>query len=124
MMQRSLQFSLVGTLLLAGLVALSPQAGQAQTSDGAAPSESTTNRDQNLDTLFEQGRKLVEAKDWTGALDVFEQAAVLDSKNARVFSGIGYVQAQRGSFEEAAAAYRHAIELDPHNADFELVWQT
>ncbi|NJO19886.1 MAG: tetratricopeptide repeat protein [Spirulinaceae cyanobacterium RM2_2_10] len=66
-------------------------------------------RSQQLNTLLEQGRELADAGDYGRALTVYQQAAQLASDNARIFSGIGYLQARQRNFTAAVAAYQRAI---------------
>lgn len=74
-------------------------------------------RDQ-LRALLERGRKLAEAKQYEAATAVYQQAARLDENNAKIFSGIGYLEAQQGNYQAAVWAYRRAVELAPDNAEF------
>ena len=64
-------------------------------------------------------------KDWPGALALFQSAldqapqfAPPASKNAemgRALRGIGYVDVELGKLDDAEAAYRRCLEIDPHN---------
>ncbi len=76
------------------------------------------NRQDQLRDLLRQGRAMVEAKEYEAASKVYQQAARLDSENPRIFSGIGYLEAQQGNYNTAVWAYRRAIELDPNNGEF------
>ena len=71
-----------------------------------------------LKEMLEEGRKLVDAGDYKGAIAIYQQAANLDRKNAKIHSGIGYLYAQQGNFPLALAAYRRAIAIDSNNSDF------
>lgn len=68
--------------------------------------------------LLEDGRRLVDAGDYNGAISIYQQAAGLEPKNAKIHSGIGYLYAQQGNFPAALTAYRRALGLDPNNGDF------
>lgn len=75
--------------------------------------------DQNrLRKLLERGRELVDTKNYQAATQVYEQAAQLDSDNPKIFSGIGYLEANQGNYQEAASAYQRAVNLAPDNAEF------
>jgi len=76
------------------------------------------NRKDHLRELLERGRKLAEAKEYQEATQVYQQAARLDGDNARIFSGLGYLEARQGNYKAAAWAYRRAINLNPNNAEF------
>ncbi len=91
-------------------ITATPQLGRAQLLNSGGT---------ELDTVLEQGREFVEARNWTAALDRFQQAAPLDPQNARISSGIGFIQAQHGNFQAAIAAYQQAVTLEPDNADFD-----
>lgn len=68
--------------------------------------------------MFEEGQRLVAARDYNGAIAIYKQAANIEPKNARIHSGIGYLYAQQGNFQPALAAYRRAIAIDGNNSDF------
>ncbi len=74
--------------------------------------------DSQLKNLIEEGKRLVDSKDYNGAIAVYQQAAKLDPKNARIYAGIGYLYTQQGNFPSALAAYRRAIAINPNNSDF------
>jgi Flp pilus assembly protein TadD len=71
-----------------------------------------------LKELLEEGRRQVDAGDYSGAIATYQQAASIDTRNAKIHSGIGYLYAQQGNFQLALAAYRRAIAIDPNNSDF------
>ncbi|MCC5636043.1 tetratricopeptide repeat protein [Nostoc sp. CHAB 5844] len=71
-----------------------------------------------LKELFEEGRRQVDAGDYNGAIATYQRAAALDPKNAKVYSGMGYLYAQQGNYQAALVAYRRALGLDPDNSDF------
>ena len=68
--------------------------------------------------LLNEGRRLVNSRDYNGAISVYKQAATLEPKNGSIFSGIGYLYAQQGNFSAALAAYRRAVALSPNNSDY------
>jgi len=76
------------------------------------------NRSIELKQLLEQGRGLVDAGDYDGAIRLYQRAANIDPRNAKIESGIGYLYAKQGKFSSALAAYRRAIKLNPNNSDF------
>nr|WP_066383578.1 MULTISPECIES: tetratricopeptide repeat protein [unclassified Anabaena] len=102
---------ILGVLLLGSSVASIPTVAQAQTIVAQASKP-------ELKELLEQGKQLVDAGDYNGAIAVYQRAAALDNRNARIHSGIGYLYAQQGNFQAALAAYRRAIALNPNNSDF------
>ncbi|ABA20045.1 TPR repeat protein [Trichormus variabilis ATCC 29413] len=71
-----------------------------------------------LKRLLEDGKRLVDAGDYNGAIAVYQQAATMEPRNARIHSGIGYLHAQQGNFQAALASYRRAIAINPNNSDF------
>ncbi len=71
-----------------------------------------------LKQLVEEGRRLINAGDYQGAIAVYQQAATITPRNAKIYSGIGYAYVQQKNFHDALAAYRRAIALDPENSDF------
>ncbi|CEJ45650.1 tetratricopeptide repeat protein [Umezakia ovalisporum] len=71
-----------------------------------------------LKRLFEEGEKLVKANDYDGAIAIYQEAAEIDPRNARIHSGIGYLYAQQGNFPLALESYGRAIAINPNNSDF------
>ncbi|OUL20046.1 tetratricopeptide repeat protein [Nostoc sp. 106C] len=75
-------------------------------------------RNPEVKQMLEEGRRLVDTGDYNGAISVYQQAAGLEPKNAKIHSGIGYLYAQQGNFQAALAAYRRALAINPNNGDF------
>lgn len=106
------RISLIIGILLLGCASVSiPSEAQAQTLVVQA------NRAE-LKQLLEEGKRLVDAGDYGGAIAVYQRAATIDNRNARIHSGIGYLYAQQGNLRAALASYRRAIAIDPNNSDF------
>lgn len=106
------QTAFVLSVFLSGcLVATIPSVAQAQVL------VAQTNNPE-LKEMLEEGRRLVDAGDYNGAIAVYQQALRLAPKNPRIHSGIGYLYAQQGNFQEALVAYRRAIGLSPNNSEF------
>lgn len=106
------QTAFVLSVLLSGcLVANIPSVAKAQVLVAQA-------NNQELKEMLEEGRRLVDAGDYNGAIAVYRQALRLAPKNAKIHSGIGYLYAQQGNFQEALIAYRRAIGLSPNNSEF------
>jgi tetratricopeptide (TPR) repeat protein len=53
----------------------------------------------------------VKAGNYAQAIATYQQAANLDRQNPKIFSGIGYLEARQGHFQEAAKAYQQAIAV-------------
>ncbi|MFN6565959.1 hypothetical protein A6770_23825 [Nostoc minutum NIES-26] len=106
------RISLIVSVLLLGCCTVTiPSEAQAQAIVAQA-------RNPELKEILEEGRRLVNTGDYNGAIAVYQQAATLDPKNAKIHSGIGYLYAQQGNFQSALASYRRAIGIDPNNSDF------
>ncbi|MBW4566440.1 MAG: tetratricopeptide repeat protein [Mojavia pulchra JT2-VF2] len=101
----------VSVLLLGCFATTIPSVAQAQVL-------LTQARNPELKQMLEDGRRLVDAGDYAGAISVYKQAASLEPKNAKIHSGIGYLYAQQGNFQAALAAYRRALAINPNNGDF------
>jgi Flp pilus assembly protein TadD len=102
---------IVSVLLLGCCTVTIPLTAQAQVLVAQA-------RNPELKEILEEGRRLVNTGDYNGAIAVYQKAATLDPKNAKIHSGIGYLYAQQGNFQSALASYRRAIGIDPNNSDF------
>ena len=48
-----------------------------------------------LDDLLTEGQEKVEARDYAGAIALYQEATRIDPSNARLFSGIGYLYVQQ-----------------------------
>ncbi|WGV26819.1 tetratricopeptide repeat protein [Halotia branconii] len=106
------RISLIVSVMLLGCYGVTiPSVAQAQVLVAQA-------RNPELKEMLEQGRRLVDGGDYNGAIAIYQQAATLDPKNAKIYSGIGYLYAQQGNFQGALASYRRAIGIDPNNSDF------
>ncbi|SET36170.1 tetratricopeptide repeat protein [Stigmatella erecta] len=64
-------------------------------------------------SVYEQGKRLYDAKDYAGALGWFDQAAALEPGKARWQYNRGLALRKLGRFEEARAALQHSRTLDP-----------
>lgn len=119
-MERKNQLSVL--LIAVTLVPLSFTASAAVLSESSVKKRVTplaqANNKDRLRELLKQGRELVDAKKYQEATQVYKQAAQLDSDNPKIFSGIAYLEASQGNYQQAAAAYQRAIDLAPNNAEF------
>ncbi len=62
---------------------------------------------------FAAGRKAVEAKNWTAAVDSFKKAVAANPKNPDAHNMLGYSYRALGRFDESFAAYDKALAIDP-----------
>ena len=102
-------------MLLGSIAALAPMVATAEI-PAAQENKSKQAANQQLNKLLEQGRKLVDAGNWSGAIALYQKAAKLEKNNPRIYSGIGYLQGLKGDFSAAAVAYRQAVALEPASA--------
>ena len=84
----------------------------------ATSSSLSTDQQEQVDELLRQGQTRVTARDYAGAIAIYQQAAAIDGQNPRLFSGIAYLYVQQGEYSEAIAAYQRAIALDGDNLPF------
>ncbi|MDJ0735304.1 MAG: tetratricopeptide repeat protein [Nostocaceae cyanobacterium] len=103
---------IVSILLMGSITAIVPPVAEAQISMSRKKSTTEVKR------LLEEGRRLVNARDYNGALAIYQRAAALEPKNPTIFSGIGFLQAQSGNFRDALISYRRAIALNGNNSDY------
>lgn len=67
-------------------------------------------------------QRLIDAKDWTGAIAELERARRKDNRNADVHNLLGYSLRHAGRLPEALAEYEVALRIDPwHRGAHEYV---
>ncbi len=103
---------IISIILMGSITAITSPTAEAQTL--IARSQSTP----EVKRLLEEGRRLVNARDYDAALAVYQRAAALEPKNPTIHSGIGFLQAQSGNFRGALTSYRRAIALNGNNSDY------
>jgi tetratricopeptide (TPR) repeat protein len=71
--------------------------------------------DSYLDSLseFDRAFKLMERKDWTGALAGFRASAAKNDRNAPIHGNMGLCLAHLGHKAQALAEFDRALEIDP-----------
>jgi Flp pilus assembly protein TadD len=78
------------------------------------------NRDNSeLKQLLDEGHRLLDTGNYDAAINVYQQAATIQPKNASIHSGIGIVYIKQGNLQAALTAFRRAIQLNPNNADYQ-----
>jgi Flp pilus assembly protein TadD len=61
------------------------------------------------------GKKAVEAKDWTKAIELLTRAEVQDDRNPDLENLLGYAYRNLGRFDDAFRHYRAALRLNPRH---------
>ncbi|MEP3244947.1 MAG: tetratricopeptide repeat protein [Sneathiella sp.] len=64
---------------------------------------------------FTQGRKQIENKDWSGAIQSFGIVVQKDPKNADAFNYLGYASRQLGDYPKAFSYYEQALAINPNH---------
>lgn len=78
----------------------------------AADTPSTTVENVKTDE-FAVGRKAIDAKNWTLAIDSFKKVVSENPKNADAYNLLGFSHRALGKFDDAFAAYDKALAIDP-----------
>ncbi|SEL76591.1 Tetratricopeptide repeat-containing protein [Stigmatella aurantiaca] len=99
-------------LALGVLLLLAPLAW-AQEAPEAASSQAGADVSAQALAVYEQGKRLYDAKDYAGALGWFDQAAALEPGKARWQYNRGLALRKLNRFDEARDALLHARTLDP-----------
>jgi superkiller protein 3 len=68
-------------------------------------------------TPYEKGIELYKSEKYTEAIESFQKATKLDSKNANAFLQIGNSYRRLGKFNEAIYSYKQALQIKPKWAD-------
>jgi Flp pilus assembly protein TadD len=77
------------------------------------------------DADYAAGKRAVDAKDWTSAVERFKRAAVRHPENADVQNYIGYSYRNLKNYDAAFTYYKRAIELDQrHRGAHEYIGET
>ncbi|MGK7928345.1 MAG: tetratricopeptide repeat protein [Spirulina sp.] len=79
-------------------------------------------QNQQLNDLLRQARELADAGDYDRAIAAYERAANYDRRNAKIYSGIGYLYSLQGQYREAARAYERALAIERNNPDFQYAY--
>ena len=67
------------------------------------------------DPDYANGKKAIEAKDWTGAIKFLNSAALRDTKNADIQNYLGYAYRNAGQMDMAFKYYERALKLNPRH---------
>jgi tetratricopeptide (TPR) repeat protein len=92
--------------LLAGL-AVPPALLAAGMDSGPSPNVRPEDPD------YASGKKAVDAKNWSAAIDSFNRAAARQPNNPDVQNYLGYVYRKSGNLDQAFKYYNEALRLDP-----------
>ena len=113
-------------LLAAASIAIAPLAAKAANTAEASPAAverslgervAQADRDdlsdeqkERLSNLIGEAQKKIDSSDYGGAIALYQQALQVDRDNARIYSGIAYLQGRQGNFTAAAEYYRQALD--------------
>ena len=64
---------------------------------------------------FQEGKKAIEAQDWTKAIALLVKAAEAEPKNADIQNYLGYASRKAGNLEAALKYYDQALQLNPRH---------
>jgi len=108
-MTKSIGFS-VSAILLAALFAvaipcLPAMAAGGSSNDLSAPAAP-------VDPNITQGRKELDAKNWSAAAESFQKAAEKDPKSADAFNWLGFAQRNMGNYDAAFESYGKALAIN------------
>lgn len=88
-------------------------------SNAQVTSQGRTNNNAELKKLLDEGRRLLDIGDYSGAIDNYQRALTIQPRNASIHSGIGILYVKQGNLPAARAAFQRAIQLDSNNADYQ-----
>jgi len=64
-------------------------------------------------TAYDVGRKLVEAKNYRGAIAQFQKVVAAEPRNASAWNYLGYSHRKLGEFGKSLGFYQKALAIDP-----------
>lgn len=96
---------LFATLVMSGTLPSAALADMTET----APAANAEDRD------FVAGRRAVQDKKWSEAVERFKKVVARDPKNADAFNMLGYASRWLGRMDESFAAYDRALALEPNH---------
>ena len=65
------------------------------------------------DPTFDNAKKMIEAKDYKGAIPLLQQVVAKDGKNAEAFNLLGFAMRKSGNPQGSLQYYQQALALDP-----------
>ncbi len=95
----------LSAVLIASALAAMPMPASAVDSDPSPP----------VSGDYADGRKAIEAKDWSRAIKSLTTAAQRDSRNADIQNLLGYAYRNAGQLDPAFKHYELALQLDPRH---------
>lgn len=106
-------FRILPAILLAAAFCLSPvtavpPAHAAGSSEPAAPAKP-------VDPNFIEGRKAIDAKNFSAAIPLFQAVVSKDGQNADAYNWLGYAYRNLGNYEQSFASYTKALQIDPRH---------
>ncbi len=108
-----------GGFVAAALVFASPGQAQSQFSIPSLPVYQTPPQQQKqLTELLRQGKEAVDRGNLNQAIAIYEQATNLDTDNAELYGGMGYLHVRQEQYPQAIAAFQQALALDPNNPEY------
>jgi tetratricopeptide (TPR) repeat protein len=83
---------------------------------GAAPTlPAAMTRPSDVSQDLAEAQRLIDQKDWRGALTLLKIALRKDRRNADVHNLMGYSYRKSGQLDDAFDSYRTALKLDPNH---------
>ena len=71
----------------------------------------------SVETLVTLGKSKLEKGDFDGALDLFQQAILLDQKDPDLWNLTGIALRSMGRYNEAVECFNKSLVLDPRDKD-------
>ncbi len=111
--------ALYTSIFAAGLV-LAPVSAFAMGGGGGADAPAQAAK--TVDPAFTAGKAAIDRKNWTTAIQSFEQVVAKDARNADAFNYLGFAYRNEGNYDAALKHYASALQIDPkHKGAHEYV---
>jgi Putative Zn-dependent protease, contains TPR repeats len=101
------------TLLSLALASLMVSSAAFAAGGGGGETMSTTTPSKPVDPNFSQAKAMIEARNYSAAIPLLQQAVAKDPRNADAYNLMGYATRKSGNAQGSLQYYTTALQIDP-----------